>query len=245
MADSARPGESGTTQGAEVSAAECAARMHALLELGPDLVDELGRHAGEQAARSVQEMERTGSVSSELLDINERLMPMLAAFKSSNTRPAWLQWFTGERLERDVVLPRLRRDVEALVQVGERAHDALQGRLKAMQAEVKRIGLELRLLEVDTRAARMIAEPAQAAQRLAAGFEDHDLQRLQRRCANLEAMAVAGQLTRKQFAVALRHGREVGDRYAEVRALLIPLWRQALGFDLFTGRALTRFDTGS
>jgi hypothetical protein len=49
-------------------------------------------------------------------------------------------------------------------------------------------------------------------------------------------MANAAQLSRGQFKLTAAHLLAVADRFGEVRALLLPLWKQAMGFELFAQR---------
>lgn len=70
--------------------------------------------------------------------------------------------------------------------------------------------------------------------------EDINVQRLQRRLGNLQAMHVANTLAIEQFKLAEHGLTSLLDRYREIADLLVPLWQQHLFAILHSPRRLSR-----
>lgn len=202
-----------------------------LLAHGPDLPDHLGRHSA--AADAVRhELDAITRGSSELLHINRQLMPLLRALRRPGWRSSWKRWFTGEQLERDVCFHTAQHQIETLIEIGQRSHPQLVQQALRLKRHHELMGTEIRCLELDLAAARLLLGPDGLPRCRAAGLDDDDLARLERRVAHLESLLTATQLTREQFKVALRHARDASDRYREIRTRLLPIWKQAVGCDL-------------
>jgi hypothetical protein len=58
--------------------------------------------------------------------------------------------------------------------------------------------------------------------------------RFGRRIDNLNALQHALVLSTQQFKLADAHAQAVLDRHAEIVTVLVPLWRQRMGFELFS-----------
>ena len=170
-------------------------------------------------------------------DLTSRVSPLAGAPSTLSTAPEKIHWwrrFTGAQLEYDVHFEGMRRAIEALALDGQHDHEKLGRHIARMRSHHQLMATELALLEEEIGAGHLLASPAWAARRSAAGMDQDDLARLTRRASNLEAMATATQLTRAQFKVAIEHARSVSDRYREIQTLLLPIWRQSVGFDLFS-----------
>ncbi len=217
-------------------------RAKELLSHGAAAADELGHRAGTDAADALKLLEEISGSTSELLDVNLRLVPLMSAFQRRGGKHKWLRWFTGEELEQDVFFDDVRDQIQALVDKGQQGKTAMERQVKVLSDQYRLMETEIALLESDIEAARLLASPAYAAQRQATGISEEDLARLLRRIGNLEAMATATQLTRAQFQVAIQHAKSVLDRYREIRTLLLPIWKQAVGFDLFSRRVSPHID---
>lgn len=223
-------------------AAAITKRVAELLAFGNAAVDEIGRRAGNDAASALALLESISESTSGLLSVNLRLVPLMTSFQRSTGKNKWLRWFTGEQLEQEVFFADVCKQIEALAEDGQAGHAAMKNHVQQLTTQFKLMGTEIELLEADIAAARLLASPAYADQRAESGIGSDDLARLIRRTANLEAMVTATQLTRAQYQVAIQHAKSVSDRYREIRTLLLPIWKQSVGFDLFSRRVSTQID---
>lgn len=212
------------------------ARLQALLALGAQAVEALGGRAGQEAADALKLLEAISADTGTLMEVNQQLLPLMQTFQRQLGKRRWWRWFTGEQLEHDVRLPEVCAQVEALVHEGQSGHAGMQRQIRLLSQHWELMAGEIESLEAEIQAGQLLIAPASEAARQAAGIDADTLARLQRRVANLQAMATATELTRAQFKVAIQHAKTVADRYVEIRALLLPIWKQALGFDLFARR---------
>lgn len=219
------------------------ARARALMALGPGLVDALGQTGGEALSTSLPLMQRAADDSSDLLAVNQALLPLMTALGASSKRLGWWQWFTGERLEREVFFHDLQARIEDLARRGDQGLAALRAQARALKAEDQAMAGHIAHLDAEVAAGQLLMGELQSACS-EVGLSREDQARLSRRIANLQAMATATQLTRGQYEMALSHARSVADRFIETRSLLLPLWKQAMGFELFSQR-LARTDEGN
>lgn len=220
-------------------------RARQLLAQGRDLIDAVGHQAADAAADVLHRMEQASADTSELMEVNQALVPLMNGMRQDARTPRWWQWFTGERLEREVFFPGLQRQVENLAEQGERGLARLRRQADALATEDRRMAAEHERHQTDLEAAQLLLSPKYAGACRAAGLDDADLQRLARRATNLEAMMTASQLTRAQYKIAIDHAKSVADRFVEIRGLLLPLWKQAMGFELFSQRVAARDDAGT
>lgn len=229
------PTSSPTHAGSAPDAAGVEQHAATLLAHGPDLTDHLGRHS-DAADAVLHELDAITRGSSELMHINQQLVPLLRDLRRPGRRSSWKRWFTGEQLERDVFFHAARHQIETLAEIGQRSHPQLVQQAQRLKRHHELMGTEIRCLELDLAAARLLLGPDGLPRCRAAGLDDDDLARLERRVAHLESLLTATQLTREQFKVALRHARDASDRYREIRTLLLPIWKQAVGCDLLARR---------
>lgn len=220
-------------------------RARQLLAQGRALVDAVGHQAAEAAADVLARMEEASHDTADLMEVNQALVPLMGRMRPDPRTPRWWQWFTGERLEREVFFHDLQRQIEGLAEQGERGLARLRRQAEVLAGEDRRMAAELERQQTDLEAAQLLLTPKYAGACRAAGLEDTDLQRLARRATNLEAMMAASQLTRAQYKMAIEHAKSVADRFVEIRGLLLPLWKQAMGFELFSQRVAARDDAGT
>jgi hypothetical protein len=211
-------------------------RAHALLASGGDVIHQLGRRAGAQTASALAELDRISLTSSELMAASVRLVPLISSFKRSPGRRKWWHWFTGELLEQEVFFAATQQEIQALAARGEQARIHLLEMIDALESQRALMSKELTLLEIDIAAGQLMLTPGHAQACRQAGLDAEALSRLSRRIANLEASAVATRLTQAQYKVAVTHAHTVVDRFAEIYTLLLPIWEQAMGFELFARR---------
>ena len=211
-------------------------RAHALLTGGGDVIHQLGRRAGAQSASALAELDRISLTSSELMATSVRLVPLVSSFKRVRGRQKWWHWFTGKQLEQEVFFAATQQEIQALAAQGEQARIQLLDMIGALESQRALMSKELALLETDIAAGQLMLTPGYAQACGQAGLDAEALNRLSRRIANLEASAVATRLTQAQYKVAVTHANAVVDRFAEIYTLLLPIWEQAMGFELFARR---------
>ena len=223
-----------TDRGAEIPENIVSKRAEELLALGKSAVTDLGRKAGSNAADALKLLEDISGSTGTLMDVNQKLIPLITNFKDQSKKPSWWCWFTGEQLEKDVFFERTRLSIENLIEAGQQADVNMHKHAQALRNQQKLMAIEVKLLELDIKAGHLLTSSAYAFQLIEANLIDEELDRLIRRISNLEAMATATSLTQAQYAVASQHAVTVSDRYHEIRNLLLPIWKQNMGFDLFS-----------
>lgn len=210
-------------------------RARALLASGRALVDEVGREADAASSDPLSAMQVVGDDTKDLMAINGELLPLLLRLKSRGGS-RWWRWFTGETLERQVLVDKLGGNVAPLVESGQRLHATLLRHVALLREERERMADRIRWLKTEANAAMLLCDKAWAPACHAAGLDRHDLERLARRAANLDTLAAAMQLSRGQFQLAVASAQAAADRYAEIRTVLLPLWKQSLGLSAMARR---------
>lgn len=211
-------------------------RAEELLALGSRAVDELGRRAGEDSADALRLLDGISASTANLQQVSTALLPLMTKFRPiSGWKRLW-QWFIGESLERGVFFPTVCGQIERLAEQGVTGDEELADQSKLLLDHARAMEEQIRQLEIEVEVGRLMLSPAAARQRADAGFDTHEHARLSRRVGNLESMATALRLTQAQFKVAVEHARAVSDRFQEVRVLLLPIWKQRMGFELFAQR---------
>lgn len=212
------------------------ARARAILSSGEDVIGQLGQRAGAQTASALSELDRISQTSADLMAVNVRLIPLVSSFKRVRGRQRWWHWFSGNLLEQDVFFAATQQEIQTLAAQGEQARLRLLDLVQVFQSQRALMDKELQLLDLDIEAGRLMLAPSHAQACRQAGLDAEALGRLSRRVANLEASAVATRLTQAQYKVAMAHARTVMDRFSEIYTLLLPIWEQAMGFELFARR---------
>ena len=203
-------------------------RARELLRAGRSLVDEVGRDSDAGLDAALAAMQQAGSGAKRLMAINQELLPLLLRLKSRGGA-RWWRWFTGETLEKQVLVDRFGTQVAPLVEQGTGLHAALVRQVALLRAERERITSRVRWLRTEANAALLLCDKSWAQACQAAGLDRDDLARLARRAANLDTLAAAMQLNRGQLKLAVASAQATADRFAEIRTVLLPLWKQSLG----------------
>ena len=170
------------------------------------------------------------------MDVNVRLLPLISSFRRVKGRRKWWHWFSGDTLEQEVFFAATQQEIQALAGQGEQARIRLLELVAVFQSQRALMGKELALLDLDIAAGRLMLTSPYAQACRQAGLDSEGMGRLSRRVANLEASAVATRLTQAQYKVAVTHARTVADRFSEIYTLLLPIWEQTMGFELFARR---------
>lgn len=211
-------------------------RARELLALGPCAVEELGRGTGDDAADALRLLDGISASATSLHAINTALVPLISKFRSvTGLQRAW-QWFSGESLEREIFFGETQEKIEQLAQDGVSGDLAVGGQIEILRGQTVAMAQQVQRLDIEIAAGRLLLSPDETQKAARAGIDDHDRARLSRRLGNLESMVTALQLTQAQYTVALEHAQSVSDRFHEIHALLLPIWKQRMGFDLFARR---------
>lgn len=210
-------------------------RVQELLSDPPQAVYRLGAtdRTGESILRILDE---SGTATKNLREVNEQLIPLIALFKLPGRAGKWWRKFTGEELEREVSFGYTCRQIESLAAMGVKVSSHLSQLHTSLEQEHCVLGLDQQLLETDVQAGNILLSTAPAALAFAQALDEESIQRFARKLTNVEAVLTALQLTRSQYLVAAQHAKEMVDRFDEIRTLLVPLWYQRVGFELFSKR---------
>jgi hypothetical protein len=198
------------------------------------------RQLGQLPARDEDPMQLLKGAKSPVAQLArtvEELVPMIESFRTPNNmrRLLW-QRFTGEALEREVTYLHACQQLEA---TATRAK-ALMGRVELLRhglmAEVSVTRAHEAWLNEVVALGQAALSPAHALARDAAAFArvpDY-WSRFSRRVDNLNALQTTLQLSVQQLLLADTQAQTVMDRYSEMVTVLLPLWRQRMGFELFS-----------
>lgn len=222
-----------------MTAADAAARAAELLALGPEAADALGHDTDSAAvhADALRHLDEASAVTVALHEINTRLVPLMQSFRTlPRDHRRWWYWFTGEALEQELLFGRNCAEVERLALDGMARARETDGHIGLLEQECEAMRGQLQSLELEIAAGRLMLAPAAAERLERHGFGSEDRARLSRRLGNLEALSTALHLTQAQYGVAITHAQAVCDRFEEVHRLLLPIWKQRLGFELFSQR---------
>ena len=188
---------------------------------------------GDNALRILHE---TSESSQRLRQHNATLLPLLANLKTSSKAGRWWRWFTGVELEREITFDAVCAQIETSAESGIDETDTLAQLVDNLRDEHKALGADLAALELDMQAGKVLLGTGDDAAKFSAAVGPDGLDRFARKLANLSAMLTALQLTRAQYLVAMQHAKEMLDRFDEIKTLLVPLWYQRMGFELFSHR---------
>lgn len=210
--------------------------LQALLQAPLPDVRLLGHIPGASDA-AFNRAELTDSPVRKLAETTERLVPMIDSFRRPKDGLAhWWQRFTGLALERELTYWHACTQLENSAAAGKRLALQVQGVAQALAEERQRATQEAQWLGQVVHIGQLVLQPQFQAQRSAAVFADQSdyWVRFARRIDNLNALHNASLLSAEQLKLAQAQANAVQDRFAEVLTVLLPLWRQRIGFELFS-----------
>lgn len=167
--------------------------------------------------------------------VTQELIPMINSFRTPPTQvKRWWKAFTGEELEREVTYFHACEVMEARAAAAVQWAERSNALIESLRAERVAIKLDALRLEQDVAAAKAALSPAHNAARAAAPFDADYWARFTRRVESLNALLTSLELTQAQYALADAQAQSTLDRFSEVIDVLLPLWRQRMGFALFS-----------
>ena len=166
----------------------------------------------------------------------QELVPMIESFRQpSSRRQSWWRRFTGEALERELMYLHACQALEGKASEAERLAAEVQGLRRELAHEAGSTLRQSRWLAELVATGHAVLAPNHAAARAQACFADQPdyWARFARRIDNLNALQHALTLSARQFELADAHAQAVLDRHADIVTVLVPLWRQRMGLELF------------
>ncbi len=178
-----------------------------------------------------------------LESVTVRLIPMINSFRvpQSTTRRWWTS-FTGAELEREVTYFHACAGLEQLAANGIGLTREVEILLLHTVQEEQLIAADIAELGETVAAAQAVLEQKYATARQEAWFKEAGADywaRFSRRAENLNSLLTSMQMTQAQFGLAKAQAQSALDRFSEVVDVLIPLWRQRTGMDLFSRKNTT------
>lgn len=167
----------------------------------------------------------------------QEIVPMIESFRSpSSLGQSWWLRFTGEALEREVTYLRACQQLESKAKAANGLAMEVQGMRDTLRDEAIGVGRQAQWLgEVVASGQTALGERHVLARAKACFSALPDYwARFGRRIDNLNALQNALLLSAEQFKLADAHAQAVLDRHTEIVTVLVPLWRQRMGFDLFS-----------
>lgn len=182
-------------------------------------------------------MQGKRSPMEQLSRLLQALVPMIDSFRNpSSRRQSWWRRFTGEALEREVTYLHACRQLESKARLANNLAQEVQGLRDGLRDEAQGVRRQAQWLgEVVANGQAVLGErhAAARAQACFAALPDY-WARFGRRMDNLNALQHALVLSTEQFKLADAHAQAVLDRHTEIVTVLVPLWRQRMGFELFS-----------
>jgi hypothetical protein len=182
-------------------------------------------------------MQGKRSPMEQLSRLLQELVPMIESFRNPvSSAQSWWRRFTGEALEREVTYQHACRELEGKATAANNLAVEVQGMRDGLGDEAEGVQRQARWLgEVVANGQAVLGTPHAQARAAACFAAQPDYwARFARRIDNLNALQHALVLSTQQFKLADAHAQAVLDRHTEIVTVLVPLWRQRMGFELFS-----------
>ena len=182
-------------------------------------------------------MQGKRSPMEQLSRLLQELVPMIDSFRNpSSRRQSWWRRFTGEALEREVTYLHACQQLEGKARLANSLAQEVQGLRDGLRDETQGALRLAQWLGTVVANGQAVLGPPHAAKRAQACFaaQPDYWARFGRRVDNLNALQHALMLSTQQFKLADAHAQAVLDRHTEIVTVLVPLWRQRMGFELFS-----------
>lgn len=182
-------------------------------------------------------MQGQRSPMDQLSRLLKELVPMIDSFRNpTSVSQTWWRRFTGEALERELTYLHACQALEGKAKLANHLAVEVQSMRKGLLDEAEGLRRKAHWLGEVVANGQMALCPQNAAARNMPCFaaQPDYWARFGRRIDNLNALQHALVLNIEQFKMADAHTQSVLDRHAEIVTVLVPLWRQRMGFELFS-----------
>jgi hypothetical protein len=177
-----------------------------------------------------------------ITQFNHQLIPLIEKFRTPDKRTHFWRRFTGSALEHEVLFASMCAEVEAIAELAIHEVESLTKHIEQLEREGHLIERDMRTINHAINLGHQVASDRYKPLRVASRCNEDFVDRLLRRLANLEMMANSLKLSNAQFAVAADHSRSVILRFKDIHTLLMPIWYQRMGFELFSRRVSQKDD---
>lgn len=198
------------------------------------------RDLGALAPRNEDPMRLMQGKKSPVLQLSkllEELVPMIESFRNPiSRRQHWWQRFIGATLEREVTYLHACQQLENHARLANGLTHEVQAIRDGIRDEASGVRRQAEWLgELVNRASSVLGD-GYTGERSKACFVEHPdyWARFARRVDNLNALQHSYLLSAEQFKLADAHAQAVQDRHTDISTVLVPLWRQRMGFELFS-----------
>jgi hypothetical protein len=171
-----------------------------------------------------------------ITQFNHQLIPLIEKFRTPDKRTHFWRRFTGSALEHEILFASMCAEVEAIAELAIHEAESLTKHIEQLEREGQLIERDMQTIDDAINLGQQVASDRYKPLRVASKCNEDFVDRLLRRLANLEMMANSLKLSNAQFAVAADHSRLVILRFKDIHTLLMPIWYQRMGFELFSRR---------
>ena len=182
-------------------------------------------------------MQGKRSPMEQLSRLLQELVPMIESFRNPVSRTqGWWRRFTGEALEREVTYRHACQQLESKARTAIDLAVEVQGMRDGLRDEAQGVQRQAQWLGDVVANGQAVLGDLHAVARAGASFavQPDYWARFARRIDNLNALQHALVLSTQQFKLADAHAQAILDRHTEIVTVLVPLWRQRMGFELFS-----------
>ena len=167
----------------------------------------------------------------------QELVPLIESFRNpTSRRQTWWRRFTGEALEREITYLHACQHLESKAKNANDLATEVQHMRATLEREAAVVRRHAQWLEQLVTNGQTVLGGQHAAARANACFaaQPDYWARFARRIDNLNALQHALLLSVEQYKLADAHGQALLDRHSDIVTVLVPLWRQRMGFELFS-----------
>jgi hypothetical protein len=195
---------------------------HILLELG---------QVAHGQDRAMQLLGNLGQASTNMQELNERLLGLVKALGIRSHKRNWWTRLTGADLLREASRNNLAADVAQTREFCEEQGVALKTLRETMVAQVQALRRQAAQLDNQATIAAALLGNSEDAARLQAQLGHHDMTRLSKRVDNTRVVVTALGLTASQCELSAGQAQTLQDRFEEIKTVLLPIWQQRLSFE--------------
>jgi hypothetical protein len=177
----------------------------------------------------------------------KELVPMIESFRRPNSRrERWWLRFTGAALEREVTYLHACQQLENQARIANGLAQEVNGMRDGLHDEAKGVQRQAEWLGKVVEMGQATLAPSNSLARAKPCFAQQPdyWSRFARRIENLNLLHHSLLLSAEQFRLADAQAVAVLDRHADIVTVLVPLWRQRMGFELFSKTVISAKNEG-